>query len=55
MREKKKQQLQVLMDQAVEKQQIAGMNMMVVQNGQEVLYLESGFADRAKQKEISAI
>ena len=52
MREKKKQQLQVLMDQAVEKQQIAGMNMMVVQNGQEVLYLESGFADRAKQKEI---
>lgn len=52
MREKTKQQLQVLMDQAVEKQQIAGMNMMVVQNGQEVLYLESGFADRAKQKEI---
>ena len=43
MREETKKQLWQIMNQAVEDNQIAGMNMMVVKDGQEEVYLECGF------------
>ena len=52
MREETKKQLQRIMDQAVEKNQIAGMNMMVVKDGQEEMYLQCGYADKANGKTI---
>ena len=48
MREETKKQLQRIMDQAVKANQIAGMNMMVVKDGREELYLQCGYADKAK-------
>ena len=52
MREETKKQLQRIMDQAVKANQIAGMNMMVVKDGREELYLQCGYADKAKGKTI---
>lgn len=52
MREETKKQLQRIMDQAVKANQIAGMNMMVVKDGREELYLQCGYADKAKGKII---
>ena len=52
MREETRNQLQRIMDQAVKDEQIAGMNMMVVKDGREEMYLQCGFADKAKGKAI---
>lgn len=42
MRKEIKKQLQTIMDQAVKDNQIAGMNMMVIKDGQEEAYLQCG-------------
>ena len=47
MRKEIKKQLQTIMDQAVKDNQIAGMNMMVIKDGQEEAYLQCGYADKA--------
>ncbi len=52
MREETKKQLQMIMNQAVENHQIAGMNLMIVKDNQEELYLECGYADKANGKKI---
>ena len=52
MREETKKQLWQIMNQAVENNQIAGMNMMVVKDGQEEVYLECGYADKAAEKKL---
>ena len=52
MREETKKQLWQIMNQAVEDNQIAGMNMMVVKDGQEEVYLECGYADKAVGKKL---
>ena len=52
MREETKKQLWQIMNQAVEDNQIAGMNMMVVKDGQEEVYLECGYADKAAEKKL---
>ena len=52
MRKEIKKQLQTIMDQAVKDNQIAGMNMMVIKDGQEEAYLQCGYADKANGKMI---
>ena len=52
MREETKKQLWQIMNQAVENNQIAGMNMMVVKDSQEEVYLECGYADKAAEKKL---
>ena len=52
MRKEIKKQLQMIMDQAVKDNQIAGMNMMVIKDGQEEAYLQCGYADKANGKMI---
>ena len=52
MRKEIKKQLQMIMDQAVKDNQIAGMNMMVIKDGQEEAYLQCGYADKANGRMI---
>ena len=53
MREETKKQLQMVMDQAVKDQKIAGMNLMVIKKSQEEVYLQTGYANIKEKKEIS--
>ena len=53
MRETVKEQAELLMKEAVEKQIIAGGSLLVLQDNQEVLYLEEGYADQEASLPIS--
>lgn len=53
MREETKKQLQMVMDQAVKDQIIAGMNLIVIKKGQEEVYLQTGYANIKEKKEMS--
>ena len=55
MRKEIKKQLQMIMDQAVKDNQIAGMNMMVIKDGQEEAYLQCGYADKANGRMIELL
>lgn len=45
-------QLTTIIDKYIADEQIAGMNMLVRKNDEEILYINRGYADRASQKEI---
>ncbi len=42
--------IQAAMDRAVETQEVAGVNMLVFQNGKEIFYAQSGFSDIDKKR-----
>lgn len=41
--------LQQIMDDAVAREEVAGVNLMVLQNGKEILYAQSGYADKEQK------
>lgn len=47
--EKLKQTIQNIMDEAVEKEKIAGGNLLVLKDGKELIYLQTGYADVKKK------